>query len=145
MAVTLTKEQNEKLQQFLQNDQDGSGTVTAQEMIDFAKASGVNLTEKQEQEYRDWVARVDTDGDGAVSADEFRAMLEQSETFGSPSELFKTFDKDGNGFLDREEIKQGMAAMGQKLTDAEVDEMIKSCDMDGDGRINYEEFLKGFA
>ncbi|XP_078694906.1 uncharacterized protein LOC144923896 [Branchiostoma floridae x Branchiostoma belcheri] len=114
-------------------------------MIDFAKASGVNLTEKQEQDYRDWVTAVDTDGDGAVSAEEFRAMLVNTQPFDSAAELFKTFDKDGNGFITKEEIKQGMAAMGQKLTDAEVDEMMKNCDTDGDGKINYEEFAKSFA
>jgi len=52
---------------------------------------------------------------------------------------FDKMDKDGDGQLDHEEIKEGLKAMG--ASDETVDEMIKSADTDGDGKISKDEFL----
>ena len=54
---------------------------------------------------------------------------------------FKMFDKDKNGYIEREELKQMMTKLGEKLTDSEIDEMMKEADTDKDGRVNYNEFL----
>ena len=54
---------------------------------------------------------------------------------------FKMFDKDKNGYIEREELKQMMTKLGEKLTDGEIDEMMKEADTDKDGRVNYNEFL----
>ena len=53
-------------------------------------------------------------------------------------EAFRIFDKDGNGYISRQELQIVMGNLGEHLTDEEVDEMIKEADVDGDGRINYE-------
>lgn len=52
---------------------------------------------------------------------------------------FDAMDKNKDGLLDREEIKEGMKAMG--ATDEAVEEMIKTADADGDGQISKNEFL----
>ena len=54
---------------------------------------------------------------------------------------FKMFDKDKNGYIERDELKQMMTKLGEKLTDGEIDEMMKEADTDNDGRVNYNEFL----
>ena len=53
-------------------------------------------------------------------------------------EAFKTFDKDGSGFITADELRQVMTNLGEKLTAEEVDEMIKEADTDADGKIKYE-------
>jgi len=53
--------------------------------------------------------------------------------------LFDKMDKDGDGQLDHEEIKEGLSAMG--VSDEAVDDMIKSADTDGDGKISKNEWL----
>ena len=53
-------------------------------------------------------------------------------------QAFRIFDKDGNGYISRQELQIVMGNLGENLTDEEVDEMIKEADVDGDGRINYE-------
>ena len=56
---------------------------------------------------------------------------------------FQVFDKDGDGFISKVEIKQTMIQLhGQVLTDLELDEMMSEGDIDSDGRISYEEFAK---
>ncbi|KAK3578521.1 hypothetical protein CHS0354_007776 [Potamilus streckersoni] len=57
-------------------------------------------------------------------------------------EAFRMFDRDGNGYIDAEELRICMVNLGEKLTLEEVEEMIKEVDVDFDGRMNYEEFVR---
>lgn len=52
---------------------------------------------------------------------------------------FKHMDKNGDGQLDHDEIKEALTAMG--ASDADIEEMIKDADADGDGKVSYDEFL----
>ena len=56
-------------------------------------------------------------------------------------QLFRVFDKDGNGYISVDELRQVMTNLGEKLTEDEVDEMVREADLDGDGEVNYEEFV----
>ena len=52
-------------------------------------------------------------------------------------ESFRLFDKDSNGYITAEELKEIMAVLGEDLSDKEVEDMIHQADSDADGRINY--------
>mmetsp|Transcript_83466 Transcript_83466/g.145093 ORF Transcript_83466/g.145093 Transcript_83466/m.145093 type:complete len:319 (+) Transcript_83466:102-1058(+) len=56
---------------------------------------------------------------------------------------FQKLDKDGNGQLEPEELKEALSSMG--VSDEEVDAMIKEADINGDGKINKGEFLAYYA
>lgn len=51
---------------------------------------------------------------------------------------FKAFDKDGNGKLNAEELKNTMTNLGERLSKEDVEYMIRMGDITGDGQINYE-------
>ena len=53
-------------------------------------------------------------------------------------EAFRVFDKDGNGFISKDELKHVMQSLGENLTSEEVEEMIREADIDGDGQVNYD-------
>lgn len=55
-------------------------------------------------------------------------------------EVFAEFDLDGDGTLDREEMKIGMANFGVSAKIWELDAIMKAFDEDGNGRVDYEEF-----
>jgi calmodulin len=55
-------------------------------------------------------------------------------------EAFDVFDSDGNGFINRQELRFVMMNLGEKLKDDEIESLINDVDIDGDGQINYEEF-----
>ncbi|XP_035689189.1 calmodulin-like isoform X2 [Branchiostoma floridae] len=88
-ASRLTKDEEDALKQFLLHDMDRNGTVTAQEIIDFMEAMGAELSDEETKERRDWVKLIDTNEDGAVSVEEFIAMMERNKMVDSPLELFK--------------------------------------------------------
>ena len=51
---------------------------------------------------------------------------------------FRVFDHDGNGLIDKEELRKTMKTLGEKLSKSDVKAMIKSADKNGDGLIDYE-------
>ena len=55
-------------------------------------------------------------------------------------QMFKIFDKNGDGFISCNEMQKLIVTFGEDLTDAEVNELIKEADTNGDGRVTLEVF-----
>ncbi|WP_433323402.1 EF-hand domain-containing protein [Spirillospora sp. CA-294931] len=61
-----------------------------------------------------------------------------------PTATFKEFDRDGDGYITREEFALAMRARGDEVTSAELDSIFNTADGrdgDADGRIALREFL----
>eukprot|EP00434_Breviolum_minutum_P026026 symbB.v1.2.023005.t1/scaffold2078.1/size90238/4 len=54
---------------------------------------------------------------------------------------FKKWDKDGNGFISKEELKDVLNALGLPAKEEDVEVMLKDADLDNDGKIDYEEMV----
>ena len=52
----------------------------------------------------------------------------------------RVFDRNGDGFISKNEFKHCMMHFGEKFTDDEVEEMIAEADANNDGQIDYTEF-----
>lgn len=80
-------------------------------------------------------------GNGTVDFDEFVAMMSRYYSTMDPEkemrDAFRVFDKDGNGYISKSELKSVMHSLGEKLNDQEIEEMIRAADADKDGAINY--------
>jgi len=56
--------------------------------------------------------------------------------------VFKSLDKNGDGKLSKDEVKDGyMAHYGKLISDDEVDRMFEAVDTDNSGYIDYTEFV----
>ncbi|EDW05274.2 uncharacterized protein Dmoj_GI21841, partial [Drosophila mojavensis] len=55
---------------------------------------------------------------------------------------FRVFDRDGNGFITRDELQTAMEMIGEPLNEQQVEQLLAIADLDQDGRINYEEFTR---
>ena len=60
-------------------------------------------------------------------------------------QAFQVFDRDGNGKISADELRQVMEKMGENLTEEEVNEMIRSVDTDNNNMIEYEGNLLNLA
>ena len=59
--------------------------------------------------------------------------------------LFQAFDKDGSGYIDKNELKATMNQVGMEVTDRDVDTMMKASGVASKDRIFYEgEFISHF-
>ncbi len=56
-------------------------------------------------------------------------------------QVFRDFDKDGSGNIDKAELDEVFKEMGKSFSEAELQRMVELCDTDGDGTIGYEEFI----
>ncbi|GKV26279.1 hypothetical protein SLEP1_g35612 [Rubroshorea leprosula] len=66
--------------------------------------------------------------------------LSEEEIMGL-KEMFKGIDTDNSGTITLEELKQGLAKQGTKLTEYEVKQLMEAADADGNGTIDYDEFI----
>ncbi|KAJ4952598.1 hypothetical protein NE237_029430 [Protea cynaroides] len=56
--------------------------------------------------------------------------------------VFATFDKNGDGFITKQELGESLKNMGLSTTDSEVESMIAGLDANGDGLIDMDEFFE---
>lgn len=88
--------------------------------------SGTGLTLRQfEQRREQHIMAADTDHDGKVSRAEFIAAMPGGK--GDPAKRFAYLDRNGDGFIDRQEI------------DAAATRRFGKLDADGDGRVSKQE------
>ncbi|KAL9404796.1 hypothetical protein Peur_001768 [Populus x canadensis] len=66
--------------------------------------------------------------------------LSEEEIMGL-KEMFKGMDTDNSGTITLEELKQGLAKQGTKLSEYEAKQLMEAADADGNGIIDYDEFI----
>ena len=120
-------------------DYDGSGNISAEELINTIRALGI------EDQATQIINIVNASGhEGEM---DFGAFLDifgfggdgTSET--SLQTVFEAFDTTGSGAFGPEEFEKTAASVGENFSAAEVDQMIEYADKDRDGLINYDEFV----
>ncbi|KAG5064699.1 hypothetical protein JHK85_005882 [Glycine max] len=140
IAENLSEEEIQGLKAMFTNiDTDNSGTITYEELRAGLQRLGSKLTEAEVQQLMD---AADVDGNGTIDYIEFitatmhRHRLERDEHL---HKAFQYFDKDGSGYITRDELETAMKEYGMG-NEATIREIISEVDTDNDGRINYDEF-----
>jgi len=120
-------------------DEDGSGSISVEELGSVMRSLGQNPTSV---ELRDLIKEVDIDRSGTIDFEEFKSLMisRQGDRESRLKLAFSVFDKDNTGHITAEEMRNVMHQF--ELTDAELDVMVKEVDEDGDGAIGFEEFCK---
>lgn len=134
---------------FSRFDMDDDGSLTHLELAALLRSLGIKPSGDQ---IHVLLANMDSNGNGAVEFDELvNAIMpdlingEILENQGQLLEVFRSFDRDGNGYITLAELAGSMAKMGQPLTYRELTEIIKEADVDGDGVISFNEFATVMA
>ena len=133
---------------FRKFDADRDGEITFQEFKNGASSIG----KFSNGELSSIFAVGDVDHDGKISFSEFARMIIPSvdekisqlkKSLGTASDVtsaFKKFDANNDGKISSQELKNGLRALGLKLTDSEIDGIYAVGDLDGDGEISLHEF-----
>lgn len=122
------------------------GLVDAAKVGDFLRCTGLNPT----------VAMVNKNGGTKKFGEKqykfeeilpiYKAVSEETDTgtFADFMEAFKTFDREGQGYVAAAEVRHVLTTMGERLTDDEVTTIMKFTDTeeDLDGNIQYEKMIK---
>lgn len=130
-------------------DSDGDGKICS---IEVASALRKHHKLHSEDEIGYMMRFFDLDENTLVDFSEFVKMAEMFETKENMTaeakirQLFRAADKNQDGVLSSEELKQlwNLTPSDEtktKLTDEEMDDMIRAIDVNGDGKIDYEEFF----
>ncbi|XP_041350782.1 myosin catalytic light chain LC-1, mantle muscle-like isoform X2 [Gigantopelta aegis] len=71
------------------------------------------------------------------------AKEKDTGTYADFMEAFKTFDREGQGFISSAEMRHVLTSLGDRLSDEQVDDIIKCIDLreDLEGNVKYEEFI----
>lgn len=120
-------------------DKSKDGSITIKEVTDLLTNLGHKLSDNEIQNMMDEV----DNGKGKLDFIDFMSIMSRKMRDSDPEEelieVYKMFDKDGNGLISAKEIKQVFAG---DLNDEEINEIIKEADDDGDGNIDYENFVR---
>lgn len=58
--------------------------------------------------------------------------------------VFATFDKNNDGYITKQELKDSLNSIGMGMTEKDIADMIKRVDSNGDGLIDLDEFCESF-
>lgn len=75
----------------------------------------------------------------------YQAVAKETDcgTFADFMEAFKTFDREGQGYISAAEFRHVLVNLGEKLPESDLDQLLKWTDTteDLDGNYKYEEFI----
>lgn len=120
-------------------DTSRNGTVDFKE---FKK--GLAQSRFTDEEMEQIFESIDVDKSGQIQYTEFlaatleaRGYLEEERI----AEAFQSIDRDGSGYIDREDLRK---ILGASCTPDQIDEIVRMADKNKDGIISYEEFFDVF-
>lgn len=146
-AEALQSEQLTQLKDiFSRFDMDSDGSLTQLELAALLRSLGLKPSGDQ---LHALLASIDANSNGKIEFDELVSAL-LPDYASAPEDLFinqeqllevfRSFDRDGNGFISAAELAGSMAKMGHPLTYRELSEMMREADTNGDGVISFSEF-----
>ncbi|XP_058202051.1 calcium-dependent protein kinase 24-like [Rhododendron vialii] len=143
VADNLPQEEVAGIKQvFHMMDTDKNGNLSFEELKDGLHMIGQPVADPEVQMLMD---AADFDGNGMLNCEEFVTMSVHLKKIGSDDELlrqaFRHFDKDESGYIEYEELREGLSEenLGPN-NDQVIQDIIYDVDLDKDGRISYQEF-----
>lgn len=143
--IELDDEQIAELREIFRSfDRNNDGSLTQLELGSLLRSLGLNPSPEQLETL---IQKTDKNSNGLIEFSEFITLVapdllpaKSPYTEDQLRQLFRLFDRDGNGFITAAELAHSMAKLGHALTAEELTGMIREADLDGDGTINFEEF-----
>jgi programmed cell death protein 6 len=85
------------------------------------------------------IGMFDQEGKSTINFNEFVALWKYVVDW---QNCFRTFDQDGSGAIDKNELKQALQAFGYRFTDQFINLVIKKFDRIGNGQVAFDDFIQ---
>jgi len=122
---------------FKAMDLNNDGKLSMEEIqLGYDKHFGTPI---DDEEVKRMFKEIDADGSGTIEYSEFLMATMNESALLSQEKLkaaFKMFDKDGSGTISKDEIKEALGGLDEKI----VEDIIKEVDSNNDGEISFAEF-----
>ena len=138
--LTVSKETENLRTAFISLDINGDGKLSLDELKSGFVSAGFN-----QQDLYLIIESCDGDGNEHIDYSEFLTAAINWKKVLSKEKLesvFRTFDKDANGKISVDELKEFFGNAGNSLDNQAWMEMIREADANGDGQIDMEELIK---
>lgn len=130
---------------FAKADVDSSGEISTDELKVLLRALGLKISD---QDLALWIEQVDTDNSGEISFEEFKSIFKSEKQNDvlerTLREIFESYDADGSGCIDCDELRMLMAQLGHDISETVAKDMISQVDQDGNEEIDFDEFVAMF-
>merc|ERR1712007_16394 len=101
---------------------------------------------------REIIEEIDEDGSGLLEFGEFcqlaaKFLVEEDEEALKKElkEAFRIYDKEGNGYISTDVLKEILQELDSKLTNEDLDNIVEEVDEDGSGTLDFDEFMEMMA
>merc|ERR1712149_93837 len=95
------------------------------------------------------ILEIDEDGSGLLEFGEFcqlaaKFLVEEDEEALKKElkEAFRIYDKEGNGYISTDTLKEILKELDSKLTNEDLDNIIEEVDEDGSGTLDFDEIME---
>ena len=118
---------------------------TADDLDDILRGMGFRPSKEELQEI---LLEIDEDGSGEIEFEEFcqlcaKFLIEEPDEETMKTELkeaFRVYDKEANGFITTDQLREIIAELDTRLTKEDLDGIIEEIDEDGSGTMDFDEF-----
>merc|ERR1719341_448241 len=136
---------------FKKWDENGDGKLSFEELKEAAAKDASKFLNEEDVNAIFIVG--DKNMDGEIDMDEFKDLMTPSvsdivakfryahRSVDDVRKAFKTYDKDGDGAIDKGELIMAMTNYKFGFSEQEAEIIFKEGDIDGDGTVNFEEFM----
>ncbi|CAF3364351.1 unnamed protein product [Rotaria socialis] len=124
-------------QVFHRVDTDRSGSISANELQ--AALSNGTWSPFNPETVRMMIGMFDRDGSSTIDLDEFRHLWKYVSDW---EKCFRKYDLDGNGSIDKHELKTALSSFGFRLSDQFYDLLIRKFDRTGRGTVAFDDFIQ---
>ena len=133
-------------------DADGDGRLSAKEIQQgIAQLTGKTLRRSQlrdmlgltdsEDSTIEWTQFLEMHKEARKAQEATNDVLKQCRRGRISIDTFRSFDSDGDGSVDKPEMRMGLKSIGIELTKKEIDDFFAVVGENGDGSVDYEEFI----
>jgi calmodulin len=128
---------------FEEADTDRSGYLTLQEMTTALRRRGYRDSDSK---IKAMFSVADDSGDNKISFDEYMIAMGQmpqaDHKAAAMRACFRSFDKNGDGTIDRNELDAVFRELGRVMPAEDLQRIIQLADRDGSGSLDYHEFVQ---